>query len=144
MTLTGTRPAEWPVSFYLPDVGPFTITITYAGDANFLPASFSYATSATRGSATIGAAAERAGTSLLLHVSVTGSPAVAPTGTVTVSEPGIIPAVTATLSGGHADVTLPNVAPGPHTLAISYAGDTRYNPSTQNLRFTEHHRAAQH
>ncbi|MEN0129194.1 MAG: discoidin domain-containing protein [Brevundimonas sp.] len=52
-------------------------------------------------------------------------------------------AVTATLAGGVADVTLPsNLAAGTHSAVISYLGDERTRPSSVTVRFTVNKAAA--
>ena len=96
---------------------------------------------------TVTTSAERAGTSATIHVRVSGSPMAAPTGSITISEPGIIPAtqvaLTAVAEGvSQADVTLTNVTPGVHTLVAVYSGDTYFNALTQNARLLAAHRRA--
>lgn len=127
---------------YLPDFGDNAIRFDYPGDANFLPMSITPTVRVTTGRATILGGAERNGTAARVHVRVTGSPSGAPTGTITISEPGVIAAQTVTLIPGppgesQADVTLANVSAAPHTLVVSYAGDARYGPSGQNIRMTD-------
>ena len=127
---------------YLPDVGDNLIRFDYSGDANFLPMSATQTITVSTGRATILGGAERNGTAARVHVRVTGSPAGAPTGTITISEPGVIAAKTVTLSAStpgesQADVNLTNVSAAPHTLVITYAGDARYSSSTQNVRMND-------
>ena len=137
---SGTR----DVPIYLPAIGTTTGTVDYAGDANFLPMSTLWTVTAFRGYVTVTSNASRNGTTATIHLRVTGSPVASPTGTVTVSEPGIIPSTQATLTAvagaGQADITLTNVTPGVHTLVVNYSGDTRYNTGTQNIRLLEEHR----
>lgn len=127
---------------YLPDLGANAIRIDYSGDANFLPMSTNSTVTTTMGRATILGGAERIGSSARVHVRVTGSPSAAPTGTITISEPGVIaPVVVALTAGaageGQADVSLPNVSAASHTLVLTYSGDAHYGPSTQNARMTD-------
>jgi ELWxxDGT repeat protein len=135
---------ERDVLVYLPDIGTSTVTVDYAGDANFLPMTIPSSLFATRGSVTISASANRSGTTATIHLRVTGSPMAAPTGTISVSEPGVIPStqanLTAATGAGQADITLTNVSSGQHTFVANYSGDTRYNAGTQNVRLLEEHR----
>jgi ELWxxDGT repeat protein len=132
------------VPVYLPVVGATAGTVDYTGDANFLPMSTPWTLIAPRGYVTIASRADRSGATATIHLRLTGSPAAAPSGTVSVSEPGVIPATQATLTAvagvGQADVTLTNVTPGQHTFVVNYSGDARYNGGTQNVRLLEEHR----
>jgi len=135
---------------YLPALGANSIRMDYAGDANFLPMTQTWNVNVTTGFVTILAGAARYGTTATVHVQVTGSPVATPTGTITVSEPGVIPARNVLLSTiepgvAQADVVLSNVSSGPHTLVIAYSGDARYNAGTQAARITEaRERAVRH
>ncbi|MEA2345394.1 MAG: hypothetical protein QOF63_3563, partial [Thermoanaerobaculia bacterium] len=127
---------------YLSDLGDNAIRFDYSGDANFLPMFVAQTVTVNTGRATILGGAERIGTSARVHVRVTGSPAGAPAGTVTISEPGVIAAKTVTLTAGaagegQADVTFTNVSSAPHTFHVSYSGDTRYSASTQDFRMID-------
>ncbi len=127
---------------YLPDLGANAIRVDYSGDANFLPMSLTSSVTTTTGRATILGGAERTGSSARVHLRVTGSPSAAPTGTITIAEPGVIPPVVVTLTAGapgegQADVILSNVSAAPHTLVLTYSGDAHYAPSTQNARMTD-------
>jgi len=130
------------LNYYLPDFGNNTIRFDYPGDANFLPVSTTSTVQVTTGHATILGGAERIGTAARVHVRVTGSPSGAPSGTITISEPGVIAAKTVTLTPGapgesQADIDLTNVSAAPHTLVVTYAGDARYAPSSQSIRMTD-------
>jgi ELWxxDGT repeat protein len=130
------------IPYYLPELGPNPITVSYAGDSNFLPMTITSSVVSTRGFITISAGAERIGTTATVHVRMPGSPMAAPTGTITVTEPGVIPSTQATLSVtspgvAEAKVTLTNLSAGQHTLVISYPGDAHYNAATQNVRVTD-------
>jgi len=109
---------QLPVPFYLPQIGPSPITVNYSGDANFLPATLSTNLTATIGVTTIIAGAERLGSTAIVHARLTGSPVAAPTGTITISEPGLLsPKIVQLTDSGsgiaQAEVTLPNVSAGP-------------------------------
>jgi hypothetical protein len=130
------------VPVYLPLIGTNPITVSYAGDANFLPATSTRSITVSRGGVTIIAGAERIGTTARVHVRATGSPLAIPTGTFTISETGIVPPTPITLidTGSgivQGDITLTNIAAGPHTFVISYSGDAHYNATTQNVRIVE-------
>jgi ELWxxDGT repeat protein len=141
---SGTLPATadpygLKVPFYLADIGTNAITVDYAGDENFLPSQLSWNMVATRGVVTITDTATPAGANATLHIVVAGSPMASPSGTIKVSEAGVIAPIQATLvsnaSGvARADIVLPNVASSTHTLLIEYSGDTKYEPATQNTR----------
>ena len=127
---------------YLPNLGANAIRVDYSGDANFLPTSLTSSVTTTIGRATILGGAERLGSSARVHIRVTGSPSAPPTGTITISEPGVISPVVAALTAGapgeaQADIILPNVSAAPHTLVLTYSGDPHYAPSTQNTRMTD-------
>ncbi|HEV7571077.1 MAG TPA: Calx-beta domain-containing protein [Thermoanaerobaculia bacterium] len=127
---------------YLPDLGDNLVRFDYSGDANFLPMFVTQTVSVSTGRVTILGGAERSGTSAKVHVRVTGSPAGAPTGTVTIYEPGVIAAKTVALTAGaagegEADVTFTNVSNAVHTLLVSYSGDARYSASNQDLRMID-------
>jgi hypothetical protein len=138
-----TKPGQTQyVDVYVRDVGTNSIRMDYAGDANFLPMTDSWDVTVTRGNVGIVAGAERSGTNAKVSVRVTGSPGASPTGTVTVSEAGIIAPKTVAIAStepgvARAEITLTNVPPGPHTLSIVYSGDVRYLSSTQGARITE-------
>jgi ELWxxDGT repeat protein len=136
------------VPYYVSDIGSNAITVDYGGDENFLPetATATWDFVSTRGAVTITGSAERNGTTAKIRIRMTGSPLAAPTGTLSVGEPGVIPTTqgvltpTTTAGVAQADITFTNVPPGPHTLIITYAGDPHYLPSTQNMRITDERR----
>ena len=126
---------DWTLPVYVADVGATTIDVSYSGDANFLPAAQTWPVQALTGNATINATAtERSATTATVRVIVAGSPAAAPSGTVTMSELAKIPVQQATLVQGQAEFRLTNLAPGTHTLVFNYSGDARYRASSQSLR----------
>jgi ELWxxDGT repeat protein len=127
---------------YLPALGDNAVRIDYSGDVNFLPSSKILNLPVTIGRATILGGAERIRSTAKVHVRVTGSPVAAPTGTVTISEAGVIPATVVALTTGaagegQADIDVPNISAGPHTLLFTYSGDTHYGPSVQSARMIE-------
>jgi len=133
--------------FYLPALGVNAIRFDYLGDANFLPMTQTSNITATIGHATILGGAERNGTTAKIHLRVTGSPEGTPTGTLRISEAGVIapidiPLTAATPGTAQADIALSNVSAAPHTLVVTYSGDGHYSPSTQNVRITEGHNRA--
>lgn len=150
VTLDGKSPrVTFPV--YLPALGANAITATYSGDANFLPSATPFTITTTTGSATILPAGVRVGNAATVTVAVTGSPAGAPTGTVTIAENGVIAARQATLAPSstpgisQATITLANLPAGQHTLTVSYSGDAKYRSGTQSYRLTDARpRAARH
>lgn len=132
---------------YLPYLGANAIRIDYPGDASFLPMTATSNVTVTTGFATISGGAERNGTTAKVHLAVTGSPEGTPTGTIRISEPGVIPPTDLILTPAspgvaQADVILTNVSAAQHTFVIAYAGDTHYGPSTQSVRLTETHKRA--
>jgi ELWxxDGT repeat protein len=127
---------------YFPAIGANSVRMDYAGDANFLPMTQTWSINVETGFASIIAGAARSGTTATVHVRVAGSPQAAPTGSITISEPGVIPARDVVLTAAEpgvsqADFSLTNVSSGQHTLLIAYSGDARYNPGTQGVRVTE-------
>lgn len=147
VTLTGS-PRTWQVpSFYMPGVGAQSLTVDYAGDANFLPVMQTSSILVQQGEATLRASADRAGTTATVRVTVTGSPIATPTGTVTVSLPGVAtPAgvpLTSTAPGvATAEVTVSSVPSGLTTLFLNYSGDARYRSAQLDIRILEGRRRA--
>jgi ELWxxDGT repeat protein len=130
------------VTNYLPDLGDNAIRFDYPGDANFLAMAVTSNVRVSTGRATVLGGASRIGNVARVHVRVTGSPSGAPSGTITVSEPGVIAAKTITLSAGapgesQADIDLPNISAGSHTFLVAYSGDPRYGSSAQSVRMIE-------
>jgi len=76
------------------------------------------------GSSTITVAGEFSGAGIAL-----------PSGTVTYTIDGGTPQ-TATLTSGSATISVPILATGAHSIAISYGGDTNYQSSTGTVNFT--------
>jgi len=137
------------VTINMSSVGLHSVRADYAGDVNFLPITKTFDFRITPGSVTILAFAERHGEDATIHVRTTGSPAATPTGTISISIPGITPSPQATLvelipGTAEADVTLTNVASGPLTLIINYSGDGHYHTQEQDVRLQERKRAGRH
>jgi ELWxxDGT repeat protein len=128
---------------YLPALGVNALRLDYSGDANFLPMTSTYNLTATTGLATILGGVEREGTTAKVHFRVTGSPESTPTGTIRISEAGVIAPIdipltaTATPGTAQAEITLTNVSAAPHTLFVTYSGDGHYGLSAQNIRIIE-------
>jgi ELWxxDGT repeat protein len=144
---TLTNGTEITVPVYALTVGLQTAQLIYDGDANFLPMSLDITLYPDIGVVTTTTSADRSGPNATLHIRVTGSPAASPSGTVTVSEAGVIAPKQVTLTAGpggiaQADVALTNLAPGTHTLVLAYSGDSRYYANTQNARLLDAHRRA--
>jgi len=130
------------VSYYAADIGKNSVKVEYSGDENFLPSTTSWEIDATRGNVTITELALRNGPSTTLRITVAGSPMASPSGTIKVSEAGVIAPVQATLVSAapgvaQAEVTLQNVTGNTHTLLIEYSGDTQYLPATQSTRLLD-------
>lgn len=130
------------IAVQLPSVGVQPLRIDYAGDANFLPMSRTSNVEVSTGYTTILAQSiERSGTTAKLHLILTGSPFANPTGTITVSETGVIPAFQVPLTAGagfaQAEVALQNLSSGYHTLTILYSGDGHYFANSQQVRIPE-------
>jgi hypothetical protein len=138
--VSNTNTITFPV--YLQALGANPYVITYSGDSNFLPQTVNGSVFVTLGRITITGGLERSpvpGT-YTLTVRATGSPAVAPTGTLSIMNGGTeIAKVTLVPSSGGistAHATLTNLPASP-TLTINYAGDAFYQSGTQQLRVVE-------
>ncbi len=145
VTLTGAA-QRWTIPAYLTNVGPNSISVNYAGDANFLPITTTSTVTAGLGLVTISASQQRNGTTATVHVTVTGGPLAVPTGSVSIAELGAIPLQQAPLSaaGGvaQADFTVTNLSSGAHTVSITYSGDAHYRNAAQSVRIPEPRRRA--
>jgi ELWxxDGT repeat protein len=136
----------WEVPYYATDIGDNRITVEYAGDENFLPETTAWTITSVRGHVSMTTSTvARTGTTATIRVRVEGSPMGAPTGTIHVS--GSIPGAQANLvpttaGTSEALVTLTNVPPGTHTLALGYSGDARYFGVTQDMRIMDERRRA--
>jgi ELWxxDGT repeat protein len=140
-TLTPTlRHWSLPVSFG--QLGTQAISVNYAGDANFLPSTTSSNVAVTMGSVTMLAGAERGGTTVTVHVRVTGSTLATPSGSIDVSELGTTIHATANLvsvAPGVSDAafTLANISGAQHTFRVVYSGDGKYSSNVQSVRLLE-------
>jgi hypothetical protein len=122
-----------------------TANAVYGGDPNFAGStSASYSLTAVQVAPTITltptpSASVVYGTTVSVKILVSG-PANAPNGTggVTYTLDGGT-AQAATLSSGAVTVTLPTLAIGNHTFAVSYAGNTVYTSGTQSLTIAVTH-----
>jgi len=139
------------ISFYPEDVGPTPVTISYPGDANFLPITMNLNVNVALGFVSVLAGSARSGTAATIHVRLTGSPVAAPTGTISISGAGLtsptpgVALITTSPGVAEADVKLANVPAGPQVFTIRYSGDAHYNPDTESLRMNEAHtRAVRH
>jgi ELWxxDGT repeat protein len=146
--VSATNTITFPV--YLQALGANPYVINYSGDSNFLPQTVNGSVFVTPGRVTITGGLERtpaAGT-YTLTVHAAGSPAIAPTGTLSVMNGGAeIAKVTLVPSGGGistAHATLTNLSASP-TLTINYAGDALYQSGSQQVRVVEtRQRSARH
>lgn len=148
-TIEGTAPLDIPV--YFRTVGEQTFNVSYYGDANFLPQTWDGIVNILRGKATITGGLQQAGSTAgtyALTLKVSGSPAVAPTGTLTILN-GATTVATLQLGGGTSGVatvhtTLTNL-PAAATLTVNYSGDALYTPASQQIRtIAPHGRPARH
>jgi len=144
----GTGSIKFPV--YFQSLGSVAYAIDYSGDANFLPQTTNATVFVTPGRVTITGGLERtAGTAgtYTLTVHAAGSPAVAPTGTLSILN-GAVEVATVTLvpsAGGisTAHATLTNLSTSP-TLTINYAGDALYQSGSQQVRVVEARQRSAH
>jgi len=137
----GTNSMTFPV--YFPSVGSVPYAIDYSGDSNFLPQTINGTLFVKSGHVTITGGLERvaeAAGSYALTVRATGSPAVAPTGTLSIVNAGVeLTKVTLVPSSGGistAHATLTNLPASP-TLTINYQGDALYDSGSQQVRVVE-------
>jgi ELWxxDGT repeat protein len=133
--------SEITFSVYLQALGDTPYTVTYSGDSNFLPQTLTGSVFVYPGRVTMTGALERTPTagSYTLTVHAAGSPAVAPTGTISVMNGATeIAKVTLVPFNGisTARVTLTNLPASP-TLTINYAGDALYQSGSQQVRLVD-------
>lgn len=138
------------IPVYLPKLGTMPWEVSYGGDANFLPQTFSRTITVFKGDVTITGALQRTTTAgtYLLRVVVAGSPVSAPVGTLSVRnasavEIAQIPLVASTGGISIAQTTLTNLPPSA-TLTINYPGDAFYASATQQIRVVESHQRPVH
>jgi hypothetical protein len=134
VTLSGTAaPVSVPVYFH--STGVVQYRMNYSGDANFLPTSREESTFVASGNAAIEGTVSADLSALTVRL--TGSPVVAPTGSVSVLHEGRLvssailqPAADHTSS---AQLSLSGVEAGA-TVTIRYGGDRLYNAGEQQVR----------
>jgi len=116
--------------------GTHSITVTYAGDSNFLGSTSSAASITIQQTTTttliVAPNPANAGQLVTLTATVAGSSG-APTGELVTFLDGATVLGTGTLSaGGTATFTTPSLAAGNHSLSASYPGDASFAPSTSS------------
>lgn len=136
-TFVSTASFSFPV--YLPALGTNSYTISYDGDAVFLPQSTTASTFVRKGSATLLGNLEPVNTpsTYRLSVSVAGSPASPPSGTVSVLNGSAEIARLTLVPGADGTSTAQTMLPGPGgppTLTLNYSGDAFYDAGTQQVR----------
>jgi ELWxxDGT repeat protein len=118
-------------------IGTQHVDVSYAGDTNFLPMTVPLTFEIAHGAVTMLASPQRSGTTVNMHVRVTGSSVATPTGTVSVAEHGALESegtLTATAPGvAEADLKVTGVASGTHLFIVLYSGDSTYNFGKQNI-----------
>ena len=118
--------------------GSHTIEADYSGDANFTPSIGLFTQKVGKASSTVTLVSSlnpaTYGQPVTLTANVTDSDGTAPTGTVVFSELGTIYG-SATLNAGVAQLTLPQLLVGKHSIIAQYSGDSSDNPS--KATFTE-------
>jgi ELWxxDGT repeat protein len=125
-------------STYLPARGAHEVRFDYSGDDNFLPQTVTARAEVLQGKATILGSATRSGNSATIHVRVTGSPLVSPSGTIYIHESPYEQSQPITLRPGatgdaEADLTIANVAPEWRVLTVVYSGDANYAGGSQDI-----------
>lgn len=137
------------ITFYATEIDQQPIEIHYAGDANFQPSVTDTYITTARGVPAISSTVEVKGTSATVHVRVEGSPVQTPSGMIAVNAFGGIPVANGTLTEvrpglAEAIITLQDVTPGPHSLAIFYAGDVFYWQTSQSAQIAPERRRSTH
>ncbi|GAA3368941.1 hypothetical protein GCM10017744_086980 [Streptomyces antimycoticus] len=118
--------------------GPYTVTATYNGDANFTASAATDVQTVDRTATTtaVTSSPDPSVTGQTVTLTATVSPlapgAGTPTGTVTFNPGDGTPAITSTLSGGTATAThaYTGAAGSPYTVNATYNGDTNHTSST--------------
>jgi hypothetical protein len=113
-------------------VGTTDVTATYSGDGNFAAGSATISQTVTAAPTTTTLTAMPSpstyGQSVTFTATIGTDSSTAPTGTVTFSEGGNT-LDTEPLSGFTATFSTSTLTPGPHTIKVSFSGDTIYLPS---------------
>ncbi len=136
--LNGSGVATYSTSFS--KSGSYNITASYGGDTMFGTAVSSAVTEVVTTpipSVTLASSAAKAttGYNVTFTASVTGTGAVAPTGTVTFLD-GTTTLGTGTISSGVATFSTASLAAGTHSITASYGGDSNYGTAVSAV-FTE-------
>ena len=132
-------------------VTPFPVTLSYPGDANFLPASTSVplsifpATSSTVITVSPGSTPYGDEGSLSISATVTSGTTGSPTGTVAVQDGGMTvctialrPASSNTSAGSCPKLDGTQLPPGSDALTANYPGDGNFQPSVSSAREPDH------
>lgn len=120
------------------DPGDRTWTVTYGGNAAVRPATGQVNVHTTTTNVDIAidkVTGVLPGQPATIAVRVIGTPQ-APSGQVTVSVDGAVAGQGAVDGQGRLSATVPAVAEGTHQIAVSYAGDVRFDPATASATFT--------
>ena len=119
--------------------GNHTIEADYSGDATFITSLGLFTQKVGKASSAVAVVSSINpavyGQPVTLTATVTDSDGISPTGTVVFSEGGTIYG-TVPLSAGVAQLTLPQLLVGKHTITAQYSGDNSDNPSKANLTET--------
>ena len=128
--------AQASVSISSLTLGSHTIEADYSGDAGFITSLGLFTQKVAKATSTVTLASSLNpavyGQAVTLTATVTDSDIIAPTGTVVFSENGTIYG-TVTLNAGVAQLTLPQLLAGKHTISAQYSGDGSDNPSKASL-----------
>ncbi len=117
-------------------MGTHTIVTSYSGDANFITSlgtvkqKVGDAASSVKLTSSMNPAVY--GQPITLTATVTDSGGLTPTGFVVFAETGTVYG-TVTLSGGLAQIALPTLAAGKHTITAQYSGDSSDGPAKASL-----------
>ncbi|MHB1700451.1 MAG: Ig-like domain repeat protein [Acidobacteriaceae bacterium] len=144
----GTGTASFSSSKLAP--GLYTLTASYSGDSTYAPSTSTQNVQVTVGAATATVTASASpssgvmyGTTSTITATVQGSGATTPTGTISVTVPGIPGTRTGTLAanagpGGSAtvNVTIPAPPPGTYAVQVAYGGDTTYPSASTTTSLT--------
>jgi len=120
-------------------LGSHTIEADYSGDAGFITSLglFTQKVGKATSTVTLSSSLNPAdyGQPVTLMANVTDSDSIVPTGILVFSEGGTIYG-SVTLNGGAAQLTLPQLLVGKHTITAQYSGDSSDNSSKANLTET--------
>ena len=111
------------------DAGPHEVTVTYPGDENFNSATELANFTIDKVDPTLDIATNTSGNSATVTVNTNGA-----TGNVTITvgdKTQTVPIV-----DGKASATFDNLAPGEHTVTVTYPGDNNFDAKTETATFT--------